>query len=120
MGGTLFLDEVADTPVAVQDNFLTVLQEKQVSRRGWETIQEDVGNVVVIAATHKSLQQEVKRFRDSSDSERPVGFRPDLLTRLASAHIARNSILKIKQAVLCRLFSKARLTGSRRVLKAIE
>ncbi|MFH1034364.1 MAG: sigma 54-interacting transcriptional regulator [Pseudomonadota bacterium] len=83
LGGTLFLDEVADAPVAIQDNLLMALQERKVARRGRESIPEDVSNIVVVSATHKDLRQEVKRFRGSIATEHPVGFRPDLLTRLA-------------------------------------
>lgn len=83
MGATLFLDEVADAPVTIQDNLLMPLEERKVARRGWETFLEDVSNVVIVSATHKDLRKEVDRFHKSSGSERPVGFRPDLLTRLA-------------------------------------
>jgi Sigma-54 interaction domain len=83
MGGTVFLDEVADAPVPIQDNLLVALQEGRVSRRGWETIAESVSNVAVVSATHKDLQTEVKRFSASSTVGNKLGFRPDLLTRLA-------------------------------------
>lgn len=83
MGATLFLDEIADAPVPIQDNLLTALAEGKVSRRGWETIHESVRNVAIVSATHKDLRAEVRRFRQTNDSQRPVGFRPDLLTRLA-------------------------------------
>lgn len=82
MGGTIFLDEIADAPIKIQDNLLGPLEEKKVSRLGWESIKEDVGNIRIIAATHKDLRERVKQYRSTLDSENPQGFRPDLLSRL--------------------------------------
>ena len=82
MGGTLFLDEIADVPVKIQDNLLGPLEEKKVSRLGWESIEEDVGNIRIVAATHKDLRALVRRYDDTKDSPKPQGFRPDLLSRL--------------------------------------
>jgi len=82
MGGTIFLDEIADAPIKIQDNLLGPLEEKKVSRLGWESIKEDVGNIRIIAATHKDLRARVKQYRSTLDSENLQGFRPDLLSRL--------------------------------------
>lgn len=82
MGGTLFLDEIADAPVKIQDNLLGPLEEKKVSRLGWESIEEDVGNIRIVAATHKDIRALVRRYDDTKDSPKPQGFRPDLLSRL--------------------------------------
>lgn len=82
MAGTVFLDEIADAPVKVQDNLLGPLEEKKVSRFGWESIKEDVGNIRIVAATHKDLRALVRRYDDTKDSPKPQGFRPDLLSRL--------------------------------------
>ncbi len=82
MGGTIFLDEIADAPIKIQDNLLGPLEEKKVNRLGWESIKEDVGNIRIIAATHKDLKARVKQFQSTWDSENPQGFRPDLLSRL--------------------------------------
>jgi DNA-binding NtrC family response regulator len=69
-GGTLLLDEAGDIPPGLQAKLLRVLQTGQFERvGGTETIQVDVR---IIAATHKLLDEEVKRGR----------FRADLFYRL--------------------------------------
>jgi len=63
-GGTLFLDEVGDIPAPLQVKLLRVLQEHTFERVGGErTVKVDVR---IIAATNRSLQDEVQagRFRD--------------------------------------------------------
>ncbi|HEY5752658.1 MAG TPA: sigma-54 dependent transcriptional regulator [Chthoniobacterales bacterium] len=63
-GGTLFLDEIGDMPLQVQSKILRVLQEGEFSRVGGNmTLKTDVR---IIAATNKTLEQEVanKRFRE--------------------------------------------------------
>ncbi len=82
MAGTVFLDEIADAPIKIQDNLLGPLEEKKVNRLGWESIEEDVGNIRVVAATHKDIRARVKLYVESADSPSPQGFRPDLLSRL--------------------------------------
>jgi sigma-54 specific flagellar transcriptional regulator A len=69
-GGTLFLDEIGDMPLAMQVKLLRVLQERTFERIGSnKTIHCDVR---VIAATHRSLENEIKENR----------FREDLFYRL--------------------------------------
>jgi two-component system nitrogen regulation response regulator GlnG len=69
-GGTLFLDEIGDMPLAVQSKILRVLQEGEFSRVGGNlTIKTDVR---IIAATNKTLEQEVAKRQ----------FREDLFYRL--------------------------------------
>ncbi len=63
-GGTLFLDEIGDMPLQVQSKILRVLQEGEFSRVGGNvTLKTDVR---IIAATNKTLEQEVanKHFRE--------------------------------------------------------
>ena len=58
-GGTLFLDEVGDVPPAMQAKLLRVLQSGVFERvGGTESIKVDVR---IVAATHKQLEDEVKR-----------------------------------------------------------
>lgn len=69
-GGTIFLDEIGDMPLDTQANLLRVLETKEVVRIGsHKVIPVDVR---VIAATHKNLQEEVKKGN----------FRQDLYYRL--------------------------------------
>jgi DNA-binding NtrC family response regulator len=69
-GGALLLDEAGDIPPVLQAKLLRVLQTGQFERvGGTETIQVDVR---IIAASHKILEDEVKKGR----------FRADLFYRL--------------------------------------
>jgi two-component system nitrogen regulation response regulator NtrX len=68
--GTLFLDEIADMSLKTQGKILRVLQEKQFQRVGGSRILYT--DVRVIAATNKSLEEEIAAGR----------FREDLFYRL--------------------------------------
>jgi transcriptional regulator of acetoin/glycerol metabolism len=69
-GGTLFLDEIGEMPLKMQINLLRVLEEKAIMPVGGKKAIPI--NVRIIAATNKSLFEEVSRGR----------FREDLYYRL--------------------------------------
>ena len=69
-GGTLFLDEIGDMPLPMQVKLLRVIQERVFERVGSnKSIQT---NVRIIAATHRTLENEISEGR----------FREDLYYRL--------------------------------------
>lgn len=69
-GGTIFLDEIGDMPLAMQVKLLRVIQEKVIERVGSnKSIKTDVR---IIAATHRNLEEEIKKGT----------FREDLYYRL--------------------------------------
>jgi PAS domain S-box-containing protein len=74
-GGTLFLDEIGDIPMTVQNQLLRVLQEREIIRLG-ESKPRKI-DVRVLAATHRTLSDEVTKGK----------FRSDLLYRIRVARI---------------------------------
>jgi DNA-binding NtrC family response regulator len=69
-GGTLFLDEIGDLDLGLQAKLLKLLEEKTVRRVGG--LRDQKVDVRIVAATHRSLEEQVRAER----------FRADLYFRL--------------------------------------
>jgi len=74
-GGTLFLDEITETPLPQQAKLLRFLESREYRPLGSNALREFSGRIV--AATNRSLADEVKRGR----------FREDLMFRLTVATV---------------------------------
>lgn len=72
-GGTLLLDEISEMPIAIQAKLLRVLQENEVSRLGAGGKMVPI-DVRVIAASNRSLEEEIEQNR----------FREDLYYRICT------------------------------------
>jgi len=82
--GTLFLDEIGDMPVAMQAKLLRVLEERQVERVGGDrTIPVDVR---VVVATHRNLDELVKKGAFRQDLYHRIFVFPLLLPPLRERH----------------------------------
>jgi DNA-binding NtrC family response regulator len=73
--GTLFLDEVGELSATTQAKLLRVVETHKLSRLG--STSERAVNVRVVAATNRSLEEEVRKGR----------FRQDLYYRLSAATV---------------------------------
>jgi len=74
-GGTVFLDEIGELAPALQPKLLRVLEKKQIKRVGSNAMR--TVDVRVVAATNRSLREEVNAKR----------FRSDLYFRLAVVEV---------------------------------
>jgi DNA-binding NtrC family response regulator len=71
-GGTLLLDEIGELPIGLQPKLLRVLEDRTIHRLGGTD--ELAVDVRIVCATHRDLEQEVKRGR----------FRQDLYYRVST------------------------------------
>jgi DNA-binding NtrC family response regulator len=86
-GGTLFLDEVAELPLALQAALLRAVEDLRVRPVG--STQLVPVNVRIMAATNRSLQQEVEAGR----------FRKDLYYRLQVVDIVLRPLREHKEDI---------------------
>ncbi len=86
-GGTILLDEIGELSLDIQVKLLRVLQERKFYRVGGE--REITVNVRILAATNKSLEEEVKTG----------SFREDLFYRLNVANLVIPSLKERKEDI---------------------
>jgi len=95
-GGSLFLDEIGDIPLAVQVKLLRVIQEQTIERVG--SSKPIKVNVRLITATHRNLEEEIKKERFRNDlfyrlNVVPIKI-PPLRERREDIPVLANSFLK--------------------------
>lgn len=104
-GGTLFLDEVAELPLDLQAKLLRVVQEKNyLPVGGTQTIAVDVR---LVAATHRSLREQVKNGQ----------FREDLMYRLRVVPIFIPPLRERREDISLLLWHFIQLHNAERVRK---
>jgi len=94
--GTLFLDEIGEFPLDLQSRLLRVLQSGEFTRLG--SIQSEMADIRVIAATNRDLEREVEEGRFRSDLYfrlSPITLKaPPLRARPHDVHLLANHFLE--------------------------
>lgn len=96
IGGVLFLDEIGDIHPEVQPKIMKFIEEKTFIPEGW-TGEEFYTPLLVVAATNKNLEEEVKKGRFRKDLYSRFRYRihvPSIEERKASLHIIIDLILQ--------------------------
>lgn len=86
-GGTIFIDEIGEMPYSLQARLLRVLQEREITRLGGNSVIPI--DVRIIAATNRDLQKEVLENR----------FRADLYYRLNILSVSTVPLREFKEEI---------------------
>lgn len=103
--GTLFLDEIGDIPLALQPKLLRVLQEQEFERLGSGHTHKV--NVRLVAATHRDLDEMVKRNEFRSDLYYRLNVFPILLPPLRERREDIAALMTHFVEICCRRMRKA-------------
>ncbi len=98
-GGAVFFDEIGELPLELQPKLLRLLENREVQPVGAERVARV--DVLVIAATNRSLEEAVQQGR----------FRADLLARLLQARVELPPLRERPEDVLALVWSAAAARG---------
>jgi DNA-binding NtrC family response regulator len=107
-GGTLFLDEIGDLSLPLQAKILRVLQEKKVRPVG--SNEEHFVDVRIVSATHKNLEESIRKGDFRGDLFYRLNVIPIHLTPLRKRS---DDILPLAQHFLGRMMRKYEMPNKR-------